>query len=119
LDFNEAMRMMALADHFTTEELAAELRRRDLFVSTFDRPTLKPYAEVLRQSGAIVIERDENGEWPESLRQKLKSAIGATFVEEMGWGESHPLAALEVYAIAEKQAEAILDALAAAQEKQE
>jgi hypothetical protein len=41
----------------------------------------------------------------------MKSAIGASFVEQMGWGESKPFAALEAYAVAEGQADAALTAL--------
>lgn len=41
----------------------------------------------------------------------LKTIIGETFIEAMGWGESKPMAALQVYAVAELQAKAILDAL--------
>jgi hypothetical protein len=31
----------------------------------------KRYVEILREEGAIVIERDENGEWPEWAQQSV------------------------------------------------
>jgi hypothetical protein len=42
--------------------------------------------------------------------EAAKSAIGRTFIEQLGWGESKPFAALEVYAIAEIAARAALEA---------
>jgi hypothetical protein len=53
------------------------------------------------------------------LLAMFKTVIGETFIDAMGWGESKPMAALEVYAVAELQAQAVLDALAAAQEGKE
>ena len=40
--------------------------------------------------------------------EAVKNAIARTFIEEMGWGESKPWEALEVYAMAETQARAAL-----------
>ena len=40
--------------------------------------------------------------------EAVKNAIARTFIEEMGWGESKPWEALEVYAMAEIQARATL-----------
>jgi hypothetical protein len=53
---------------WTTEELAAELRRRGW--ATFEPPiygTGWNAAEILRATGAIVIERDEDGKWPDDI----------------------------------------------------
>lgn len=63
--------------------------------------------------GAVIIRRDENGEWPSNTIEAVKSAIGASLVEQMGWGESRPMAALEAYGIARGQAIAALNALSA------
>jgi hypothetical protein len=52
----------------TTEELAAELRRRDwvahAITGTINADLAGCVANV-RSRGAIVIERDENGNWPQ------------------------------------------------------
>jgi hypothetical protein len=84
----------------TTEELAAELRRRgkavfDPDVGLDQVSGLRFAAHWLRRVGAIVIERDENGEWPEW-------AIHCIPIDEF-----------------DESPQDVLDALAAAQEKQE
>lgn len=52
------------AQKLSTEELVTELRRRGQIVYD-DTKLLASAAANLRAVGAIVIERDENGEWPE------------------------------------------------------
>ena len=92
---------IAIATTAARERLE-QLEREDAMSQAYDA---ERSAKFLREKGALVV----------TLLHRLKSVIGETFIDKMGWGESNPMAALEAYALAEYQAQAVIDALHNAQ----
>jgi hypothetical protein len=113
-------------NHPTREQLREALRVHGELCDLFDGYMLAEgyQADVMREkltqafinggeqamhTFAVFTEALVEGPTDEQV-EAAKSAIGRTFIEQLGWGESKPFAALEVYAIAEIAARAALEA---------